>query len=198
MKIVRKQPDESAISYYVNECEGKISEEEIINNITLMIAGGINEPRDSIGAVIYAFLALDRGDSPNGYDLNYWQDYSREVMRFFPLIGTAARMTTQDVELSGVMLPKGEFIAGCLSLANHDEDRYEKADQFDPRRKNKQSLAFAAGPHLCMGVYVGNQELIRGCKRLIDRLLNLRFADGFEPKFHGFEFRGLDELKVTY
>ena len=119
-------------------------------------------------------------------------------MRFFPLVGTAARMTTQDVELGGVLLPKGEFIAGCLSSANHDEDRYEKADQFDPRRKNKQSLAFAAGPHLCMGVYVGNQELIRGCKRLIDRLLNLRFADGFEPKFHGFEFRGLDELKVTY
>jgi len=193
----RAAPDGSAISTYATEARDHVSDREIVNNVRLMISGGINEPRDGLAAAVYAFLALDRGAAQEGYGPAFWRRFAREVLRFFGPVGTAARMTTQPCELAGVRLPAGEFIAGCLSSANRDERAFAHGDVFDPDREEAQTLAFAHGQHLCLGMYAGNQEIVLGCARLIERLPDLQLAPGFEPVFRGFEFRGLQRLDVV-
>ncbi|MEL7028077.1 MAG: cytochrome P450 [Pseudomonadota bacterium] len=192
------EPDASALSHYANEAAGVVSDREIVNNVRLMISGGINEPRDAIGSALYAFLALDRGAAPNGYDEGFWRRFVREVLRYFAPVGTSGRMTTQSVELAGLRLPPGEFVAGCLSSANRDGRAFVNPDTFNPDREEAHSMAFSQGQHTCLGMYVGNQQVLYGCARFVERLSGLRLAPGFAPDFRGFEFRGLARLDVIY
>lgn len=55
---LEEEPDESALGHFLRmERAGRLSRDDIINNVRLMISGGINEPRDGIGLATWAVLA---------------------------------------------------------------------------------------------------------------------------------------------
>lgn len=194
---VRSTPDESAIAYYVDPARG-LTDQEIINNVRLMISGGINEPRDGIGMVVYAYLTHLEGAQPANPDKGFWLKFINEVLRLYSPVGTAARMTTQATELAGVELPKGEFIAGCLSAANRDPGFWTDADAFIIDRKQKDHVAFSQGQHKCLGLWLGLNEILVGASVLLQRIPQLRLDDSQPVKISGFEFRGPKTLHLVW
>lgn len=194
---VRGNPDHSAISYYVNGGH-ELTDQEIVNNVRLMISGGINEPRDGIGMVVYAFLTRFQPSEATTLDKSFWLKFTNEVLRLFSPVGTAARMTTQETEVCGVTLPKGEFIASCLSAANRDPNFWEDPDDFVVRRSQKNHVAFAQGQHRCLGLWLGLNEIIVGASVLIDRIPGLQLGEDRPVKISGFEFRGPKELHLCW
>lgn len=194
---VRSAPDESAISYYVEPSRG-LSDQEIINNVRLMISGGINEPRDGIGMVVYAYLAHSQGSRPANPDRAFWLKFINEVLRLYSPVGTAARMTTRATELAGVELPKGEFIAGCLSAANRDPGFWTDPDEFIIERGQKDHVAFSQGQHKCLGLWLGLNEILVGASVLLERIPQLRLDDSQPVKISGFEFRGPKTLHLAW
>ncbi len=190
---VRATPDGSAISAYVHSDEA-FSTEDIINNVRLMISGGINEPRDGIGLSVYACLEHGGDHTQNGF----WPAFNNEVLRYYSPVGTAARMTTQPTQLCDVELPAGEFVAACLSSANRDEAYWEQPDQFLPSRSQKVHLAFSRGQHRCLGLWLGLQEINIGASVLFQRLPDLELAGQQPIELHGFEFRGPKSLEVRW
>ncbi|UCG72731.1 MAG: cytochrome P450 [Chromatiales bacterium] len=194
---VRSAPDESAISYYVEPGRG-LSDQEIINNVRLMISGGINEPRDGIGMVVYAYLTHLQGSRPANPDRAFWLKFINEVLRLYSPVGTAARMTTQATTLAGVELPKGEFIAGCLSAANRDPGFWTDPDEFIIDRTQKDHVAFSQGQHRCLGLWLGLNEILVGASVLLERIPQLRLDDSQPLKISGFEFRGPKTLHLAW
>jgi cytochrome P450 len=197
LAVVRRTPDESAIAYFAAPERG-LTDEEIINNVRLMISGGINEPRDGIGMVIYACLRHLEPGTPPPADRQAWLRFINEVLRLYSPVGTAARMTTQATELAGVVLPEGEFVAACLAAANRDPQFWEQPECFDPDRAQKDHVAFSLGQHRCLGLWLGLHEILVGASVLLERIPQLRLDPGQPVPISGFEFRGPKTLHLEW
>lgn len=81
-----------------------------------------------------------------------------EVLRFESSNQLGNRLTTCDVKLDGVTLPKGCFVTLAIGAANRDPCVFEAAETFHIRRTPNPHLAFAAGPHQCAGMNVARLE----------------------------------------
>jgi cytochrome P450 len=170
--------------------------EEITNNVRLMISGGINEPRDAVGLVVYEILkdpALHRQVTE---DRSVIRKVIEETFRYHSPVGTATRQATRDVDLDGVTIPEGAMVAAVLTAANRDPRRWSDPDTFRIDRGEGAHLAFSTGAHRCLGEWMGRQQVRVGVERLLDRLPGLRLDGPVE--LHGFEFRGPVSLSVAW
>lgn len=66
----------------------------------------------------------------------------------FPMVVARA---TAGVKLGPADVAPGEFVTAWLSAANRDPAKFPEPDTFDPRRRSNPHLAFAWGPHRCLG-----------------------------------------------
>jgi cytochrome P450 len=183
----------SGLASYV---EAGFSREEITNNVRLMISGGINEPRDAVGLVMYQILKDPELHRRVMDDRSLIRKVTEETFRFHSPVGTATRQTTQDVEFDRVSIPEGAMVAAVITAANRDPGRWSDPDSFRIDRGEGAHLAFSVGEHRCLGEWMARQQVRVGVDRLLDRLPGLRL-DG-EVELHGFEFRGPVSLPVTW
>lgn len=173
-----------------------LTPDEIVNNVRLLVSGGINEPRDGIGLVVWALLShpdqLDavRASPP------LLRRAVEETFRWVTPVGTATRQVVHDTELAGVGLPAGDLLAAVLTSANRDERRFSEPDRFDVHRREGAHLAFSSGAHHCLGSWLGRQQVRVGVEVLLERLPQLELAE--PPTVHGFEFRGPTELRLRW
>ena len=91
-----------------------------------------------------------------------------------PLIGIM-RTATRDTEVEGVFVPAGSIVAVNIGSANHDEKYWDNPEKFDIFRPPRQHLAFAWGPHMCLGLHLARMETRVVLTQLLDRLPGLRF-----------------------
>ena len=70
-----------------------------------------------------------------------------------------------------------------LGSANHDERYWDHAEEFDIFRKPRQHIAFAWGPHMCLGLHLARMETRVALTQVFDRLPNLRLDPDAEPPF---------------
>ncbi len=194
---VQAHPDHSGISHMVHLNEAALTPEEIVNNVRLMISGGINEPRDGIGLVLWALFRHSEAYDAVMADPRLWPKVVNEVFRLYAPVGTSTRMTTQDTVLAGVLIPAGDLVSAALNAANRDESQFENPTLFDIHRKGS-NLAFANGQHRCLGAWLGFEEVHKGARRLFERLPNLRPIPDMAISISGFEFRGPEELHVMW
>ena len=85
--------------------------------------------------------------------------------------------------------------------ANHDETRWDDADEWKLGRPVQHHLAFGTGPHQCLGMHLARLELRVGLDTILDRLPNLRLdpdADLDEAVIEGYAFRGPRSLPVLF
>ncbi|AKJ02945.1 hypothetical protein ATI61_113136 [Archangium gephyra] len=93
-----------------------------------------------------------------------------EVLRFEPPGQSSLRLTTEDVELSGVRIPRGSIVVALVGAAMRDESRFPQADQFLLERESQSSLAFGHGPHYCLGAMLARLEARLGLEALFSRI----------------------------
>jgi Cytochrome P450 len=76
-----------------------------------------------------------------------------ESLRIEPAAAVVDRYATRDVELTGSAIPDGSHVSVSLYGANHDPAVFADQDRFEINRpQRRQHLAFAAGPHVCVGI----------------------------------------------
>ncbi len=172
------------------------STEDIINNVRLMISGGINEPRDGIGLVAWVMLTNPYLKEIALGSARGMRRLIEEVFRRYSPVGTITRQATQDTELGGVAIPKGDLVSGVLRSVNLDESHWRDPLSIDLERKEGPHAAFALGAHRCLGEWLGRQEVKVGVERLFARFPDLTLEPGCDVTLVGFEFRGPTQLRV--
>jgi len=70
----------------------------------------------------------------------------------------AGRITTEDVEIEGVVIPEGERCGLMFAAANRDPRRWSQPDRFDVRRDNRAHLGWGQGIHACVGRVLAGLE----------------------------------------
>ena len=75
-----------------------------------------------------------------------------ELLRLEPAAARVDRYATIDTELDGTAIPRGDLVIVSITAANRDPAAFPDPDAFDITRANARThLAFAHGPHACVG-----------------------------------------------
>ena len=90
------------------------------------------------------------------------------------------------------------WVVGLIGGANRDPAEFPDPDRFDLHRHNgRRHLAFAAGPHVCIGMDLARLEAREAVIGVLARLRDVRLADGAVPPT-GLVFRKPDRLPVRW
>jgi cytochrome P450 len=100
-----------------------------------------------------------------------------ELMRFYPVVFGAMRMTLEDVEYGGVVIPAGTFVLVNTAAGNRDPEVYTDPDRLDITRKGAAPMqTFGAGAHYCLGANLARRELAEALVVMARRMRNIRHA----------------------
>lgn len=103
-----------------------------------------------------------------------------EALRLWPPESNVVRVATRPVAVGGVELPAGAHVFLSLLAANRDPSLFEDPARLRLDRSRPQHLAFAGGPHQCIGAGLGRRAATIALQVLVDR--DFRRADGAEPE----------------
>lgn len=101
-----------------------------------------------------------------------------ELLRYVSIANHGAiRTATEDVEVGGELIRKGDVVAVSIPMVNRDETRYPDPYRFDITREAKRSqLAFGYGIHHCVAAPMARLELQIAYPALLRRFPTLRLA----------------------
>ncbi|MET7479247.1 cytochrome P450 [Streptomyces sp. NPDC005648] len=200
----RENPGDDLLSALVSihdEDEDRLQEEELIFlGISLLVAGHettVNQIANSVVALLTHPEHLERLRR----EPELVPAAVEELLRLHPPGNEGLlRITLEDVELSGVTIPKGSAILPGMAAANRDPRQYEHPEELDFDRPVNPHFAFSHGTHYCIGSGLARAELQIALASLIQRFPTLRLAID-EDKLHrpeGMLVHGIDSLPVAW
>ncbi len=120
-----------------------------------------------------------------------------EAIRWTSPVKHFMRTATQDTEVGGHAIAKGDWLMLCYASANRDEAIFADADDFRVDRKPNRHVAFGYGGHLCLGQYLARMEMRILFEELLPRLESVEL-DG-EPRMSAATFvNGPLRLPIRY
>jgi cytochrome P450 len=112
-----------------------------------------------------------------------------EMLRYESSNQLGNRMTTEPVELGGVMLDAGTSLTLCIGAANRDPAQFPDPETFDVARTPNRHLAFATGAHQCAGMALARLEAAIAILRFLAHFPNYAL-DGTAVRGGRVRFRG--------
>ena len=169
---------------------GELSSREALSNAAVLMFGGIETTEGMIANFVWHLLTNDARPTANALE---------ESLRLEPAAAVVDRYATRDVELDGATIANGDFVEISLAGANRDPDTFPDPDRFDPARENARlQLAFASGPHVCIGMHLARLEALTAAERLFARLPGLRLDPERPTAPRGLVFRKPPRLDVLW
>jgi cytochrome P450 len=181
------------------EAAGSLTEEEAISNAAVLLFGGIETTEGMIvNAVLHllsspAQLALVRADP------GLVPAVVEESLRLEPAAAVVDRYATRDTRLGAAVIRAGDQVTVSIAGANRDPAVFADPDAFDVRRPNAgRHLAFAHGPHFCLGAHLARLEAQVAVGTLLSRLPGLRLDPRHPSAPRGLVFRKPPGLHVRW
>ncbi|MFY2558839.1 cytochrome P450 [Corallococcus terminator] len=122
------------------------------------------------------------GNEPPKYEdvakLPYTNRVVQEINRLNPPAWTILRETADEVEVGGVLLPKGTQLLMCPYAIHRHPDHWKDADKFDPDRFLPERLAgmhkcayvpFGAGQRICVGQHMSQVDTVQTLATLLQQ-----------------------------
>ena len=156
----KQKPDDSVLSQIVhgNAAGEPLTPQEVFGFTFFLFIAGLDTVFATLNNVFVWFaMNPDRRRevlaNPDNIDATV-----EELLRVFS-VTFSGRTLTQDYEMRGVRMKKGDKITSILPSANYDPAAFENPKDVNFRRKRKPNLAFAGGVHSCMGAHLARLEM---------------------------------------
>ncbi|WP_030679765.1 cytochrome P450 [Streptomyces cellulosae] len=177
------------------EDEGNLNSDEFGFFVLMLAVAGNETTRNAITHGMHAFLTHPE----------QWELYKRErpataaeeIVRWATPVNSFQRTATQDTELGGKRIKKGDRVGLFYASANHDPDVFENPDVFDITRDPNPHLGFGGGgPHYCLGKSLAVMEINLIFNAIADAMPDLRpTAD--PRRLRSAWINGVKELRVS-
>jgi cytochrome P450 len=174
----RQQPGEDLVSALVAVEDGgdTLSEEELCSMVALLIVAGHETTVSLIGNATLALLTHPDQRAAVELDPSLLPRAVEELIRYDgPVERTLNRWATEDVELGGRTIRRGETVIVILGAADRDADRFAAPDTLDLAAGRDRHLGFGRGSHFCLGAPLARLEAEIALGTLL-RLRGLRLA----------------------
>ena len=177
---------------------GDVTPEEIASNAAVLLFGGIETTEGQIATLLLQLLRdpgqLDRARRHPELRANAIE----ESLRHEPSAASVDRYATRDVVLGGAAIANGDLVTVSISAANRDPGTFPDPDRFDIERANARlHLAFAQGPHVCLGMHLARLECRAALDQVLDRLPGIALDPARPAAVRGLVFRKPDSLAVV-
>ncbi|OBJ38085.1 cytochrome [Mycolicibacterium mucogenicum] len=201
IKDRRANPTDDLFSVFINsEVEGqRLSDDEIVMETLLILIGGDETTRHTLsGGTEQLMRNRDQWDRLVA-DPSLMPGAIEEMLRWTSPIKNMCRTLTADTVFYGTELKKDEKVMLMFESANFDGDQFPNPDEFHIDRNPNSHLAFGFGTHFCMGNQLARLELRLMTERLLQRLPDLRLADGAEIPLRAANFvSGPEAMPVVF
>jgi cytochrome P450 len=184
----------------VSDGAGGLDRAEVVSNAAVLLFGGVDTTEGAIAnAVLHLLSHPDQLELVQG-DRNRLPAAVEESLRLEPAAAIVDRYATRDVELAGARIAARDLVSVSIAAANRDPRTFEDPDRFLIERENaSRHIAFAAGPHVCVGMHLARLEARIAIGRLLDRLPRLRLdPEQRRPAPAGLVFRKPPVLPVVW
>jgi cytochrome P450/ferredoxin len=173
---------------------GKIERADAVLLCMDLFEGGVDVPANLIGNSVIA-LTQHRDQRSLLTDPSVTPDALRiaveEFARFDSPIQYLPRVTTRDVSMHGVTIPRGSRVRLLLGSANRDERQYHEPDRLDLARPPVRNVAFGVGVHFCIGAPLARLGVSIALRVLLPVISKYRIAGAVDRP------RGADIMRAV-
>jgi cytochrome P450 len=191
--------DRSSLLAEAGASSGGLGTDEIVSDAAVLMFGGIETTEGMItNAILHLLnhpsqlrLVLDDpGLVPNAIE---------ESLRLEPAAAVVDRYAARDVSIGDVAIRRGDLVTVSIAGAGRDPAVFPDPDRFDVRRANARlHLAFAHGPHFCLGVHLARLEAQVAVRAAVQQLPGLRLDPERPSAPRGLVFRKPQSLHVGW
>lgn len=195
----RRSPRDDVITAVVNaEVDARpINPDEVRGVLFLLFIGGLDSVVNALG---FQFSHL--AQTPELQDrLRANPDQTdkaiEEMLRRFSPV-SLRRRAVADTELAGVSIKAGDWLTLLYQAGSIDPNEYDDPLTVDIDRKGARHLAFASGPHFCVGAQLARRELKIAMTEWLRRAPPFHLTPGKTPVFHAGTAFGVDYLPLSW
>jgi cytochrome P450 len=198
----RARPGDDLLSALVQaeEAGDRLDEDELLGMAVLLLFAGYETTVHLIGSAALALFQHPGQRARFVSEPGLTQSAIEELLRYTsPGEIATPRIAREDVTLSSVNIPRGEWAVAVLGSANHDESVFKDPETLDLARDPNPHVSFGHGRHFCLGASLARMEAQIALTTLFTRFPGLRLAQPAESLHWRklFPLRGLAELPVT-
>jgi cytochrome P450 len=168
----------------------RLTEKELLHNCIFLLNAGHETTTNLIGNALVALSEHADQKQRLIEHPDMIKTAVEEVLRFESSNQLGNRMTTDNIELSGIRLPAGTPVTLCIGAANRDPAQFADPEQLDIGRTPNRHLAFATGAHQCAGMALARLEGAIAISRFLARFPNYALTGapqrGGRVRFRGF------------
>jgi cytochrome P450 len=195
----RSHPGDDIISALVTAEEdgGRLSHEEAISTLVLLLQAGHETTADLLGNALVALFRHPEELARLRADPALLRPAVEELLRYDTSVQMSMRLITDDIQAGDVAIPAGSMAALVYGAANRDPEKFVEPDRLDLDR-NPTQLAFSSGSYFCLGNALARAELQAGLRVLLDRIPTIRPAGETFVQRRTARLRGPQELRVAW
>ena len=198
LQAVIREGDRSSLLTAAAE-GAQLTPEQITSNAAVLLFGGIETTEGMIANAVLLLLQHPDQLARVRADPALVDAAIEESLRLEPAAAVIDRYACAESELGGAEIGAGDLVRISLSAANRDPAIFSEPDRFDPGRASARShIAFAQGPHVCLGIHLARLEARTALGQLLERLPRLRLDPQRPAAVSGLVFRKPETLHVTW
>ena len=176
----------------------RMSDEEIMSAVMLLIFGGIETTSNAIANALH-YIESHADDRRRLLDdRQLFPTAVEEFLRYEGGLHGKARVVTDGVELFGVKFRKGEKVLLSFAGANRDPQEYPEPTRCIIDRPANRHLAFGLGVHRCLGSNLARMNIRITLEEVLRRVPDFRLKEGAETPLQGAITRGYTALPVRF
>ncbi len=195
-----ESPGDDLVSMLVQgEKQGVFTRHQVLVNTGLLLFAGHETTMNLICNGLLAFIRHpDQWQRLRSDPAGMARLATEECLRYDPPVKSTQRVASQDAELGGKTIRKGDRIRWIIAAANRDPDVFDDPHVFDIGRRPNPHLSFGSGIHYCLGVALARMEGQEVFRALAERCERFELATDRVEYQPSLQFRSLKSLPVTW
>jgi cholest-4-en-3-one 26-monooxygenase len=173
-----------------------MNDQQLIGYLFVLIAAGNDTTRNATVGGLVALLENPEQRDRLCANPALLGSAADEILRWTSPVISFLRTATEDFDLRGTRIKKGETVCMFYPSANRDEAVFADPYRFDIARSPNEHITFGFGAHFCIGTNLARAELRAALKALLPVLPRLALTGATPQRIANTHVSGISKLPV--